>query len=96
MRLPDFSQCNFIKKSSINANGKTEKVLIYKLKTDDKHSFMFTCPGCGSDNDYKETLQTKKIKEGGKNKEVYVFRCTKCGAEFSVERLKTRGAPKAS
>ena len=96
MKLPDFSQCNFIKKSGISMNGKTEKVLIYRLKTDDKHSFAFTCPGCGSDNDFKNLLQTKKIRENGKNKEAYVFSCAKCGAEFSVERLKTRGAPKAS
>ncbi len=92
----DFGKCNFIKKSSILSDGKTEKILIYRLVDSPEFHFTFKCPACGADNDFKSELASKKMRVDGKNKELYFFNCQKCHSEFTVEKLKAgRGAKSA-
>jgi len=84
----DTNKLNFIKKSFINFEDKTEKLLIYRETGEKDFHFVFKCPKCGKENDFESELKTEKVKEGGKAKEKYIFNCNKCGQVYSVERLK--------
>ncbi|MCL4361890.1 MAG: phage terminase large subunit family protein [Candidatus Parvarchaeum sp.] len=84
----DINKINFIKKSFISFDGKTEKLLIYRESGENNFHFVFKCPKCGKENDFESELKTEKVKEAGKAKEKYVFKCSECGQVYSVERLK--------
>ncbi len=84
----DVDKLNFIKKSFIDFNGKTEKVIIYRNRGETDFHFEFKCPKCGENNDFTSELKSEKRKIEGKNKEVYIFNCAKCGNTYSIERLK--------
>ncbi len=84
----DVHDLNFIKKSFIIYEGKTERILIYRKAGESSFHYEFTCPKCGYKTDYLGMLESKKIKEGGKNKEYYIVKCQKCGTDFRVEKLK--------
>ncbi len=96
MKLPDFDNCNFIKKSSITSGDRTEKVLIYRLKDSPDFHYAFVCPACGEDNDFPGGLESRKEKVNGKNKEFYRFSCSKCHGEFGIERLRPGRGSKAA
>ena len=92
--LPEPQDCNFIKKSSIQANGRTEMVLVYRLKGSEDFNILFVCPSCGKNSEISGSLNVKKYKEGSKKKEGYYFVCQGCSAEFCVEKFKSgRGSP---
>jgi DNA-directed RNA polymerase subunit M/transcription elongation factor TFIIS len=84
----DIDKINFIKKSSISFEGKTEKLMIFRETGEKDFHFVFKCPKCGKENDFESELKMEKVKEGGKTKEKYVFKCSECGQVYSVERLK--------
>ena len=90
MPLPDLNDCSFFKKSTIAAGDRTERVMIYRLKTDPIFTFEFTCPSCGLKNALKAEMNLKKLRENGKNKEYIVFSCAKCSNEFKIEKFKAR------
>ena len=84
----DIDKINFIKKSFVVFEGKSEKLLIYRETGNKDFNFVFKCPRCGVDNDFKSELVTEKIRESGKTKEMYVFSCGGCGQRYAVQRLK--------
>jgi uncharacterized protein with PIN domain len=84
----DINKINFIKKSFISFDGNTEKLMIYREAGEEDFHFVFKCPKCGEENDFKSKLKIEKGKEKGKMKERYVFECSKCLQVYSVERLK--------
>lgn len=84
----DINKINFIKKSFISFDGKTEKLMIYRETGENNFHFIFKCPKCGKENGFESGLNVEKIKEDGKMKEKYIFKCSACGQVYSVERLK--------
>jgi transcription elongation factor Elf1 len=90
MELPNLNDCSYFKKSVLNTNGRSEKLLIYRLKGAPSYRFVFVCPMCSKNNELAGELKTKKIKEGGKTKEYIFLNCNSCNAEFKVEKFKAR------
>ncbi len=91
----NIDKINFIKKSFVNFESKSEKILIYREIGEDNFHFVFKCPKCGKDNDFLGSLNLEKKKEKGKLKEVYTFNCKFCNEGYSIERLKPpRGSGK--
>ncbi len=90
MELPNLNDCSYFKKSVLNTNGRSEKLLIYRLKGAPSYRFVFVCPMCSKNNELAGELNTKKIKEGGKTKEYIFLNCNSCNAEFKVEKFKAR------
>jgi transcription elongation factor Elf1 len=88
--LPDLNNCDFFKKATLFSGAKSEKAFIFKLKSDGDYTFMFTCPGCGSKNEFKEQMAIKEVKEAGKKKNYVAFKCKKCATEFMVEKFKVK------
>ncbi len=84
----DINKINFIKKSFVTFEGKTEKLMIYREIGENNFHFVFKCPKCEKDNDFASELKIEKVKRNGKTKEEYVFNCKYCGQDYSVERLK--------
>lgn len=84
----NIEKVNFIKKSFINFEGKSEKLLIYREQGESAFHFVFKCPKCGLDNEFSSDLISEKARENGKTKERYILGCQKCKQGYSVERLK--------
>ncbi|EEZ93181.1 MAG: hypothetical protein BJBARM4_0103 [Candidatus Parvarchaeum acidiphilum ARMAN-4] len=84
----DINKINFIKKSFISFDDKSEKLMIYRETGETNFHYVFKCPKCKKDNDFESELKIEKVRENGKNKEKYVFNCKSCGQEYLVERLK--------
>ncbi len=90
--LPDLNNCDFFKKTTLFDGGKSEKAFIFKLKSDTDYSFVFTCPKCGVQNDFKDQLVLKEIKNGRKKQKYIAFNCKKCSAGFMAEKFKVKKA----
>ena len=86
--LPVITDCNYFKRSLLTFDNKTEYALIFNLKKEENYNFVFRCPKCGHNNEYKELLNVKKVRENGKNKEIISFYCKKCNNEYRLEKQK--------
>ncbi len=86
--LPKLEDCDYFKKSTINYNGESSRVFIYKLKSSKSYTFRFACPSCGFNNNFNSDLAIVKKKENGKNKEYIPIKCSKCGTEYLIEKFK--------
>ena len=53
----DINKINFIKKSFVTFEEKTEKLMIYREIGENNFHFVFKCPKCGKDNDFASELK---------------------------------------
>ncbi|MCW1301834.1 MAG: hypothetical protein OH316_01735 [Candidatus Parvarchaeota archaeon] len=86
--LPKLEECDYFKSSQISYEGRIERVIIYKLKTNGDYTFRFTCPRCGHANRFNSSLNLIKKKEEGKSRDYISFRCEECGTDYLVEKFK--------
>ncbi len=95
MDLPNLNDCDYFKKGKINYGTRTESVMIFKLKGKKDYHFIFSCPKCGSKNEYDGQFVLKKMKnEEGKKADFITFSCVKCNEEFALEKFKVSGIRK--
>lgn len=89
--LPNLSDCNYFKKSHITYGEKDEGVMIYRLKSSEDYTFLFTCPKCRKKNEFSGALDIRKMKMDSKKKESIFFGCPSCGSEFYIDKIKVAG-----